>query len=68
MKKLLKETFNLWVKMRWLKTIDKETNKYNKIEAKRKRQAHIIHSLLEEYTKIYGNSCRKEEIGNERMD
>ena len=59
MKNLLKQSFDLWVKMRWLKIIDKETDKYNKIEAKRKRQAHIVHSLWKRYKEIYENTDRK---------
>lgn len=31
MGELLKRSFELFVKERWLKTIDKETDKYNKL-------------------------------------
>ncbi len=53
MRKLIKESFYLWVKMLWLKKIDKETSKYNKIEARRKRQSYIVHSLMKKYNEIY---------------
>lgn len=53
MRKLIKESFYLWVKMLWLKKIDKETSKYNKIETRRKRQSYIIHSLMKKYNEIY---------------
>ena len=38
----------------WLKTIDKECDKYNKIKSKLFRQQYVINSLLAEYKKIYG--------------
>lgn len=64
MKDLIKESFDLWVKMRWLKTIDKEANKYNKLNAKIKRQAYIVHSLIDRYNELY----RGEAIGNSKKD
>jgi len=60
MKNLIKRSFDIWVKMRWLKTIDKETDKYNKIEAKRKRQAYVVHSLWKRYNELYSNEKLKE--------
>ena len=53
MRKLIKESFYLWVKLLWLKKIDKETSKYTKIEARRKRQSYKIHSLMKKYNEIY---------------
>lgn len=60
MKNLIKRSFDVYVKMRWLKTIDKETDKYNKIEAKRKRQAYVVHSLWKRYNELYSNEKLKE--------
>ena len=60
MKNLIKRSFDVWVKMRWLKMIDKETDKYNKIEAKRKRQAYVVHSLWKRYNELYSNEKLKE--------
>lgn len=59
MAELLKRTFELFVKMRWLKTIDKEADKYNKIKNKLFRQQYVVKALLEEYAKKYGEDLRK---------
>ena len=53
MAELLKRSFELFVKKRWLKIIDKECNKYNKIKSKLYRQQYVVNSLLAEYKKKY---------------
>lgn len=58
MAELLKRTFELFVKKRWLKTIDKECDKYKKLKSKLFRQQYVVNSLLEEYKKIYGEDLR----------
>lgn len=58
MAELLKQTFELFVKKRWLKTIDKECDKYNKIKSKLSRQQYVVNSLLAEYKKNYGEDLR----------
>ena len=58
MAELLKQSFELFVKNRWLKTIDKECDKYNKIKSKLSRQQYVVNSLLAEYKKIYGENLR----------
>lgn len=58
MTKYLKQSFKLFVKKRWLKTINKECDKYNKIKSKLSRQQYVVNSLLAEYTKIYGEDLR----------
>ena len=58
MAELLKRSFELFVKKRWLKIIDKECNKYNKIKRKLSRQQYVVNSLLAEYKKIYGEDLR----------
>ena len=64
---LLKRSFELSAKMRWLKTIDKEVDKYNKIKSKLYRQQHVVNSLLAEYKKIYGEDLRTpKERGGEK--
>ena len=55
---MLKQSFELFVKKRWLKTIDKECDKYNKIKSKLSRQQYVVNSLLAEYKKIYGEDLR----------
>lgn len=67
MAELLKQSFELFVKNRWLKTIDKECDKYNKIKSKLSCQQYVVNSLLEEYKKIYGEDLRtSKERGGER--
>ena len=56
MRKLLKQTFELWVKMRWLKTIDKAVKKRSKCFSKYKRQEYVVSELVKEYNKIYADS------------
>ena len=58
MGELLKQSFELFVKTRWLKSIDKECDKYNKIRRKLSRQQYVINSLLVEYKKKYGEDLR----------
>lgn len=58
MAELLKRSFELFVKKRWLKIIDKECNKYNKIKSKLSRQQYVVNSLLAEYKKKYGEDLR----------
>lgn len=61
MRKLLKQTFELWVKMRWLKTIDKEIKKRRKYFFKYKRQEYVVNKLVEEYNNLYADSKLKSE-------
>ena len=58
MGELLKQSFELFVKKRWLKTIDKECNKYKKLKSKLFRQQYVVNSLLAEYKKKYGEDLR----------
>ena len=67
MAELLKRSFELFVKKKWLKTIDKECDKYNKLKSKLSRQQYVVNSLLEEYNKIYGEDLRTpKERGGEK--
>lgn len=58
MAELLKQSFEFFVKNRWLKIIDKECDKYNKIKSKLSRQQYVVNSLLAEYKKKYGEDLR----------
>ncbi len=58
MAQLFKRSFELFVKKRWLKTIDNECDKYNKIKSKLFRQQCVVNALLEEYNKKYGEDLR----------
>ena len=65
---MLKRTFELLVKKRWLKTIDKECDKYNKIKSKLSRQQYVVNALLERYKEIYGEDlCTPKERGGEKQ-
>lgn len=59
LKKLIKRSFDLWCKMRWLKMIDKECNKYTKLKKKLSAQQFIVNALTEAYLKVYGENLRK---------
>lgn len=61
MKELLKRRFELWIKMRWLKTIDKEIKKRRKYFFKYKRQEYVVNKLVEEYNNLYADSKLKSE-------
>lgn len=66
MRDLLKQSFELFVKKRWLKTIEKECDKYDKIKSKLLRQQYVVNSLLAEYKKKYGKDLRtpqNDEVG-----
>ena len=63
MGELLKRSFDLWVKKRWLKAIVKETDKCNKLSKKLLRQKYVLNSLLAEYMKIYGEDLRPTKKG-----
>lgn len=54
MKELLKQSFELWCKKQWLKSIDKEIDRYNHLYHKTKRQHHILSATINRYNEIYG--------------
>lgn len=60
LKRLIKKSFELSAKMRWLKTINKEIDKCNKAKERLDRQRYVVNSLLEEYMEIYGEDLRKD--------
>lgn len=61
LKDLIKKSFALWVKMRWLKTIDKEVKKRRKYFFKYKRQEYVVNKLVEEYNALYADGLKKSE-------
>ena len=58
MGELLKQSFELFVRKRWLKTINKECDKYKKLKNKLFCQQYVVNSLLAEYKKKYGEDLR----------
>ena len=55
-KDLLKRSFELWVKKRWLKEIDNVVNSYNKNRDKLQRDTYVLAALIKEYNKHYPES------------
>lgn len=58
-KKLLKESFELWVKKRWLKEINRAIDKYHKVQAKANREYYVMSKLIERYNEIYNENLWK---------
>ena len=58
MKKLLKESFELFCKNNWLRTIDKECDRYNKLKSKLNRQQSVVNELMKRYKELYSEDLR----------
>lgn len=50
---LLKKIFELWVKTNWIKTIDKEQRKLERLEDETRRQRYVVKEMASEYLKRY---------------
>lgn len=59
---LLKESFDLFVKMRWMKVIEKETKKRDKLKGELERQEYVLNALTKRCCEIYdiGSRDKKE--------
>lgn len=57
-KQMIKQSFEFWVRMRWLKEIDKQINKYNKLKRKTDMALYTFHALCDEYKEKYGEDLR----------
>lgn len=64
-KRLIKEAFNLWIRMRWLKEVNKACDKYvkakekiekrhKKDQAKLNRYGYVAKEMIKEYKERYG--------------
>ena len=53
LKELIKESFEMRVRMSWLKTINKEVKKREKAMEQFNRHNFIVKKLQEEYKKLY---------------
>lgn len=53
---LIKKEFDLWCRMRWLKTINKEIDKRDKFYEEYKRKNYVISELVKEYNKRYSDA------------
>ena len=56
LKELIKESFEMRVRMSWLKTINKEVKKREKAMKQFNRHNFIVKKLQEEYKKLYQDS------------
>ena len=56
LKQLIKESFDMHVKMRWLKEIDRATDRYKKTYAKAAREHAVMQALIKEYNKLYNDT------------
>ena len=54
MKELLKQSFELWCKKRWLKAIDKEIDRYINLYQKANRQHYVLSKMINRFNEIYG--------------
>lgn len=61
MKELLKQTIALWLRMSWLKSIEKENRKCRKAYEKYKRHNYVALKLLERYAELYPDTVSKTE-------
>ena len=59
LKALIKESFELSCQMRWLRLIDKEIRKRDKLLEKERRQSYVVQRLFQEYEKRYGEEVKK---------
>lgn len=61
MAELIKMSFEIWVKMRWLKEINKVVDERNKAYKKYIRKCLVLDDLLKEFNKKYPNNVFKGE-------
>jgi hypothetical protein len=56
LKQLIKESFEMRVKMRWLREIERATDRYKKTYAKAAREHAVMQALIKEYNKLYSDN------------
>ena len=60
---LLKRTFEIWCKKRWLKEIDRAIDHYHKAQNKANREFFVMQRLVDRYNEIYNeNLWRAEDV------
>ena len=60
MLELIRKSFELSVRMRWLKEINKVVKKRDKLYEQYKRQCYVAEELYKEFCKKYPNEIKKE--------
>ena len=63
LKQLIKESFDLFVKKRWLKEIDSAVTRYEKARTKADYELYVVDVLLEKYEGKYGEDLRGGKYG-----
>lgn len=58
-KELIKSSFEIWCKTRWLKMIDKDLDKAKRLESKAHHKRLVAKAMVEEYKKRYGNDTNE---------
>lgn len=53
MRDLLKKIYDLWVETNWIKMLQKEERKLERLQDATKRQAFVVDSLRKEFLKTY---------------
>lgn len=53
-KELIKSSFEIWCKTRWLKMINKDLDKAKSLESKAAHKRSVAIAMLKEYEKRYG--------------
>lgn len=69
MRELIRAKIEVWIKMMWLKTINRAIKKRDNLQTKLKLQEHVIAALANEYNKIYAVPKKNDEVitDNENM-
>lgn len=63
LKDLIKESFDLFVKQRWLNEINKAVNRYNKAKNQAAHERYVMQALIKEYNKLYNDKIFGEADG-----
>jgi ribosomal protein S27AE len=64
LKQLLKESFELFVKKRWLKEIESAIERYKKTYAKATREHYIMQVLINRYNELYPKEPLRTKVTN----
>jgi hypothetical protein len=55
LKELIKQSWELHVKLSWLKEIDRAYNRYKKNSEKAAKERYVMNALIDGYNKIYND-------------
>ena len=63
LRELLKSTFEIWCKKRWLKEIDRAIDRHHKAVTKANREFFVVKRLVGRYNEIYNENLWRAEDG-----